>query len=346
MVQPIGQQMHILGTGTIDDPAITPDSSHVQLRVASMSNVASSLASVGQLVRWPRINLAVVQHPPDTTTVGESDSESESEENHDSHDEDGVMNYALQVIQLGVLLMQLNDTEKEGDGERCLMNWKLLMLYFRARKRGMKYAFEAMRLITFTKAILTERQAHRVIHGQFVNTKGGVGNNIANDLKMETMVKDHKKVLRGLCGNKTLKAIQRATSASHGLKTITKAIDHESNVPPDSTHHTHASTEELVKEMVKILRKINPFDRRPGRKFVSFMNIPKSPLSKLNVKAFHKWLTSNKKRLADDAFAMLDEVDGDDEIDDEDTDDEDDNEDTDLEVEDEATYRVETTHLS
>jgi hypothetical protein len=51
------------------------------------------------------------------------------------------MNYTLQVIQLGMFLMQLNDTEKEGDGERCLMNWKLLMLYFRARKRGMKYAF-------------------------------------------------------------------------------------------------------------------------------------------------------------------------------------------------------------
>ena len=70
--------------------------------------------------------------------------------------------------------MQLNDTQKEGDGEWCLISWKLLMLYFRARKRGMKYAFEAMCLITFTKALLTERQAHRVIHGQFVNTKGGL----------------------------------------------------------------------------------------------------------------------------------------------------------------------------
>ena len=89
--------------------------------------------------------------------------------------------------------MQLNDTQKEGDGERCLMNWKLLMLYFRARKKGMKYAFEAMRLITFTEALLTKRQAHRVLHRQFVNTKGGVGNNLANDLKMETMVKNHKK---------------------------------------------------------------------------------------------------------------------------------------------------------
>lgn len=55
--------------------------------------------------------------------------------------------------------MQLNDTEKEGDGERCIMNWKLLMLYFRSRSRGKKYAFEAMRLpvITSVKALYTEK---------------------------------------------------------------------------------------------------------------------------------------------------------------------------------------------
>ena len=92
-------------------------------------------------------------------------------------------------------------------------------------------------------------------------------------------MKDHKKVLRGLCGNKTPKAIQRATSASHCLKTIMKAVDRESNVPLESTQHTHASTEELVKEMVKVIQKVNPFDHRPEREFVSFTNIPKEPIN-------------------------------------------------------------------
>lgn len=54
--------------------------------------------------------------------------------------EDRRLNYGLQVIQLGVMLMQLNDTEKEGDGDRSLIiiNWKMLMFYFRCRPRGMK----------------------------------------------------------------------------------------------------------------------------------------------------------------------------------------------------------------
>ncbi len=33
--------------------------------------------------------------------------------------DDGRLNYGLQVIQLGVFLMQLNDTEAEGDGSQA-----------------------------------------------------------------------------------------------------------------------------------------------------------------------------------------------------------------------------------
>ena len=49
--------------------------------------------------------------------------------------------------------MQLNDTETEGDGQRRLSNWKLLMLYFRSRAREMKFAFESMRFIPFVSLI-------------------------------------------------------------------------------------------------------------------------------------------------------------------------------------------------
>ena len=83
----------------------------------------------------------------------------------------------MQLIQLGVFLLQLDDTEREGDGERMMRNWKLLMLYSRSRKRAKKYAFEAMRLITNCYALFSEKMAHRVIHGQFVNPKGRQGTN-------------------------------------------------------------------------------------------------------------------------------------------------------------------------
>ena len=80
--------------------------------------------------------------------------------------------------------MQLNDTEAEGDGEHSIINWKMLMLYYRCRSRGMKCAYEAMRFITCVRALYTEKMSHRITHGQFVNPRGGEGKNYAYDLKM------------------------------------------------------------------------------------------------------------------------------------------------------------------
>ena len=134
--------------------------------------------------------------------------------------DDRLFNYGLQVLQLGVMLMQLNDTEHEGDGNRSLINWKMLMLYFRCRPRGMKYAYEAMRFITCIKALYSEKTSHRILHGQFVNASGGEGKNYANDLKMEHCIQDNKQSMRAMRGNKTLKAVQRASSSSYGPKGV------------------------------------------------------------------------------------------------------------------------------
>lgn len=210
---------------------------------------------------------------------------------------DGVMNYSLQVLQLGFLLMQLNDTEKEGDGKRSLLNWKILMLYFRCRARGMKYAFEAMRFITMTKALYTARMAHRVVNGQFVNHKGGAGNNYANDLKMEHIVKNNKVVLKGLCANKTLKAVQRSSSAAYGVHQIVDNFDKQSDIAADSTAHTYTDKRNDEMEMIEIIHKIKPFTFKTGREYKSFSGITKSPLEKLNIVLLNQWLTDHKKRL-------------------------------------------------
>lgn len=207
------------------------------------------------------------------------------------------MNYGYQMIQLGVMLMQLNDTEKEADGDRSLINWKLLMLYFRCQSMSMKYGYEAMRFITCVKALYSEKLAHRILHGQFVNSKGGQGNNCANDLKMEHSVRQNKAILKGLYVNKTHKAVERCSKAAHGIRNIVGQFDNESNIHPTSSSHTHANTTEDVKEMIDIVHKQKPFASHPGSQLNSFPNISKTPLSKLNVPLLHKWLTRHKKNL-------------------------------------------------
>ena len=215
-----------------------------------------------------------------------------------SSSEDKIFNYGLQVIQLGVFLMQMDDTEREGDGERMMRNWKLLMLFNRSRKRGKKYAFEAMRLITNCRALYTPKMAHRIIHGMFVNPKGGEGNNYANDLKQEHIVKDHKVTLHDLRGNKTLKAVTRSTSTSYSQQVIADRIDKESNISKDSTAHTYGDCREDVKDVVESLRKLKPFTYTPDRYHSAFPNITKSPLDQLDPVLLDQWLTKHKRKLA------------------------------------------------
>lgn len=44
--------------------------------------------------------------------------------------EDKIHNYSRQVVVLGMILVQLIDTAREGDGERSVRNWKLMTAYF------------------------------------------------------------------------------------------------------------------------------------------------------------------------------------------------------------------------
>ncbi len=313
----------------------------VPVVVSAIESCGTGVLKVGQLVLWPRDQIGIPQKRRPSSKNAEIHKDQEVQQPQQlptpvsdvdpSKSDDCLMNYAIQCIQLGTMLMQLNDTEKEGDGERSLINWKLLMLYFRSRSRGAKYAFEAMRFITFVKALYTEKMAHRILHGQFVNEKGGAGNNCANDLRMEMLVKTNKNILRGMCGNKTLTAVQRSTSAAHGLDKIVKTFDEQCGVHADSTMHTDTSNKDDINEMITIIHAVKPFDYQPDRKMLSFTNVCKSPLEKLNVKALHDWLSMHKKRLAKNPYLSCEEQNDEEESDkDDDDSSEDDHDDTEL----------------
>ena len=217
-------------------------------------------------------------------------------ENKESSDH--VTNYARQVIQMGLMLMNLNDTEREGDGECIIINWKVLLLYFRARKRGQKYAYEAMRFLSHVKALFSEKMAHRATHGRVLNHLGGTGRNVANDLKQEHYVKKNKKLITKLGAQKTLKAVSRVTGASNGIEDININLEHQAQIHRPSSKHTVASAEEDEKEMVKILRGLKPFHSVPNRKHPHFPSISESPMDELDVMLLKTWLTRHRNHLA------------------------------------------------
>ena len=55
-----------------------------------------------------------------------------------NHEEDDyIMNYGMSCIFLSVVLLQLKDTAAEADGDRYLINQKLLLLFFKSHTVSM-----------------------------------------------------------------------------------------------------------------------------------------------------------------------------------------------------------------
>lgn len=208
--------------------------------------------------------------------------------------DDSQLNYAIWVIQFGLIIMQMNDTENEGDGERAIRNSKLLLLLFRTGKRAKKCAFELFRLISKVKCQMTQQMAARTIHGRFVNWKGGKGGNCPNDLKQEHLVKFTKKLIRGMGAQKTEKAMNR------GLKQVIEQFDKVSNVLPESTAHTHRNAESDIRDMIRIIHDLHVFDKKPGKAHPTFPSLPRSAFENIDMIKLENWMKCTKQKLAKD----------------------------------------------
>ena len=104
---------------------------------------------------------------------------------NDFYSGDYVMNYALCCIFLAVLVMQMKDTAAEGDGNRNLINQKLLLSVFKSMGAYSKYAIEMFVSIAQIECLLTPRLSEQFKWGFFVNWRGGIGKNIEDDFAQE-----------------------------------------------------------------------------------------------------------------------------------------------------------------
>lgn len=111
------------------------------------------------------------------------------------------------------------------------------------------------------------------------------------------------------CGNKTLKAIQRNTSAAYSIKKVIENFDSQTVGSPNSSAHTHANKFEDEKEMIEIVNKNMTFIYQSGRAYRSFPDKKKSPLEKLDVVLLDKWLTQHRNKLFKSPFVHVEEED-------------------------------------
>ena len=96
---------------------------------------------------------------------------------------DGIFDYACAVLNDGLLLLEFRDAIHEGDGERIVRCWKLLM-YFRVAGHT-KYTLEAFTFLVKVNGVASPRLHQQLFWRRVVNYKFGCGKNISVNLNME-----------------------------------------------------------------------------------------------------------------------------------------------------------------
>lgn len=126
--------------------------------------------------------------------------ETEEVEGRGAVEEDSVFNYHRAKLAFGLILFEMDDAIKEGDGGRLHDLYKFALLIYKAYGKT-KYAYVVLFYLVKIEAILSEEEAHSLLWNRTFNKYGLAGKNIPLDLRTEQFNKDVKCMWRALQAN-------------------------------------------------------------------------------------------------------------------------------------------------
>jgi len=200
---------------------------------------------------------------------------------------DQVHQYALQVLNLGLLWHGFNDAIKEGDGNRILTYYKLFLLVFKAGKCH-NYCKEVINLLLQYNFLFTERQAQQLKWCRVVNTHGKPGSNIPCDLHIEHLNRRLKGMIRNIHSKNPETAIDRVAKSVGTIHQVCEILEQENQAVKTSSKHTRPSFEKEVTLMVEELDEQKVFTDC-NRKPFCYRNI-KSVLQLTTKKKLKTWI--------------------------------------------------------
>ena len=130
---------------------------------------------------------------------------------------DRVHLYAMDLLSLSLIWHGFHDAIREGDGERILRYWKILVVVFKSSNKH-NYAKEGINLLVQYYYRLSDKQRQQLLWSRCLNTRGYQGCNIACDLHMEHLNRRLKTMMRNLGANikpKSVKLAGRCINAVH-----------------------------------------------------------------------------------------------------------------------------------
>jgi hypothetical protein len=207
---------------------------------------------------------------------------------------DHVFNYAKVLCHFGALVLEFMDAWREGDGERVYCCWRLFLPHFKAANHT-KYSLEALRLQFQVKSVLSPQLAHQILWDRFVNTRGGMGNNIPCDLYNEHMNKLLKHIIVTMGSNLTESSLQQAARSVSKLQAICRQFDKQSDVPIGTVAHSTRSTTQDITKVIAVVMNEKLLQMIPGRAHSTFQNMKLNPLCNWNKKKTEDWIDKKKK---------------------------------------------------
>ena len=198
--------------------------------------------------------------------------------NHRDSGHDGVLEYASEVLTLGLLFMEFNDAIRVGDGNRICRCWQFLFLIFKATGRK-NYSVDAFVLLPQLNFLFTPRMAAQLKWSRTINTHGRPGRNIACE-----------ESISHLGSNVSDKAVIRVGNCLGEITKVTENYDDINGIPSTSGKHVRKSEKE---DLTKFLHELNVnrvFYQTLGRKYANFLKFYANPARKLSVEDLKEWM--------------------------------------------------------
>lgn len=208
---------------------------------------------------------------------------------------DGVLNYAKQIMSLGLFYSEYADAIKEGDGNRILRCWRFLLPIFWNSHRT-NYANEVFNMLYQHDYSMSPRHAAQLLWSRCVNVHGRRGKNIPADLHLEHLNRTVKESIRGLGSNQTDKAITRVGKALGTIVPVLNQFDLDNNVPDTSGNHDPTCKGKDIGLIVTELSQAKVFKHISARKHAQFPR-PRNVLHGQDKSLLENWMHSKLKNL-------------------------------------------------
>lgn len=212
---------------------------------------------------------------------------------------DDVRNYQLALLEYGMLFLNFSDAISEGDGLRILRCWKFFLMFLKVDgASSRKYALEGLHLISQVYAILSPRDAHRLIWNRFVKSKYGMGGNIPLDLALEHYNRVLKEVIKKMGPNASNEtAITRFCKCISVNKQLMDNFDQDCKVLKQSGLHVQSKSLGDFGKIVQELVDGNAFKCLVGRSYKYFNNCTPSILSSFDLHGMFTWINTHKRNI-------------------------------------------------